>query len=329
MDRRKMLAGVAAIAVACGANGASTVALAQDSFPTRPVTMIVPFPAGGATDIMGRFVADRLGRELGQSFVVDNRAGANGAIGSELVAKASPDGYTLLVVTAGTHAINKSLYRSLPYDPVRDFTHVGTIASAPNVVVVYPGVPVKSITELIDYARKNPGALSFGSAGSGSTLHLSGELFKTMAGVDMVHVPYKGGSAAIADLLSGRIQLMFDSISPALPNIQAGKVRALGVTGAKRSPILPDVPTVAEAGLPGYVATAWFGVVGPANMPPAVTQKLNDALNRILSTDEARQQLAKLGGEPFIGTPDAFRAHVNSEVAKWAKVVEASGARAD
>lgn len=328
MNRRTSLARILLFALASCSAGVGP-ALAQDNFPARPVTMIVPFPAGGATDIMGRFVADRLGRELGQSFVIDNRAGANGAIGSELVAKAVPDGYTLLVVTAGTHAINKSLYRTLPYDPVRDFTHVGTIASAPNVVVVYPGVPAKTIPELIDYARKNPGALSFGSAGSGSTLHLSGELFKTMAGIDMVHVPYKGGSAAIADLLSGRIQLMFDSISPALPNIQAGRVRALAVTGAKRSPILPDVPTVAEAGLPGYVATAWFGVVGPANMPPVVTEKLNAALNRILSTDEARQQLTKLGGEPFIGTPEAFRVHVNAEVAKWAKVVEASGARAD
>jgi tripartite-type tricarboxylate transporter receptor subunit TctC len=300
-----------------------------DSYPSKPVKMIVPFAAGGATDIIGRFVADRLSRELGQPFVVDNRAGANGAIGAEAVARSPADGYTLLVVTAGTHAINKSLYKSLSYDPVKDFTHVALVANAPNAVVVHPSVPAKNIRELIDYAKKNPGKLYFGSAGSGSTLHLAGELFNTMAGVQMVHVPYKGGSAAIIDLLGGRIQLMFDSISPALPNIQAGRTRVLAVTGAKRTAILPDVPTVAEAGLPGYVATAWFGIVAPANLPAEVTKKLNAAINRIISTEEARQQLTKLGGEPFVASPEEFRAHVQSEVAKWAKVVEASGAQAD
>jgi tripartite-type tricarboxylate transporter receptor subunit TctC len=300
-----------------------------DSYPSKPVKMIVPFAAGGATDIIGRFVADRLSRELGQPFVVDNRAGANGAIGAEAVARSPADGYTLLVVTAGTHAINKSLYKSLSYDPVKDFTHVALVANAPNAVVVHPSVPAKNIRELIDYAKKNPGKLYFGSAGSGSTLHLAGELFNTMAGVQMVHVPYKGGSAAIIDLLGGRIQLMFDSISPALPNIQAGRTRVLAVTGAKRTAILPDVPTVAEAGLPGDSATAWFGIVAPANLPAEVTKKLNAAINRIISTEEARQQLTKLGGEPFVASPEEFRAHVQSEVAKWAKVVEASGAQAD
>jgi tripartite-type tricarboxylate transporter receptor subunit TctC len=314
--------------IAIAATAAASLAWA-DAYPSKPVKVIVPFAAGGATDIIGRFVADRLGRELGQTFVVDNRAGANGAIGAEAVARSPADGYSLLVVTAGTHAINKSLYKSLPYDPVKDFTHVALVANAPNAVVVHPSVPAKTIPELIAYAKQNPGKLYFGSAGSGSTLHLSGELFNTMAGVELVHVPYKGGSAAIVDLLGGRIQMMFDSISPALPNIQAGRTRVLAVTGSKRTSILPDVPTVAEAGLPGYVATAWFGIVGPANMPPDVTKKLNAAINKIIATDEARAQLTKLGGEPFIASPEEFRAHVQTEVAKWAKVVEASGAKAD
>jgi tripartite-type tricarboxylate transporter receptor subunit TctC len=314
--------------LALAAAAAAPVAWA-DTYPSRPVRVIVPFAAGGATDIIGRFVADRLTREYGQTFVVDNRAGANGAIGAEAVARSPADGYSLLVVTAGTHAINKSLYKSLPYDPVKDFTHVALLANAPNAVVVHPSLPVKNIPELIAYAKQNPGKLYFGSAGSGSTLHLAGELFKTQAGVDMVHVPYKGGSAAIIDLLGGRIQLMFDSISPALPNIQAGRTRVLAVTGDKRTPSLPGVPTVSEAGLPGYVATAWFGIVGPANMPPEITKSLNASINKILATEDARQQLNQLGAEAFIATPEFFRTHVQSEVAKWAKVVEASGAKAD
>jgi tripartite-type tricarboxylate transporter receptor subunit TctC len=300
-----------------------------DAYPSKQVRIVVPFAAGGATDIIGRFVADRLSREWSQGVIVENRAGANGAIGAEAVAKSPADGYTLLTVTAGTHAINKSLYRSLPYDPVRDFTHVALVASAPNVVVVHPGVPAKNIPELIDYMKKNPGKVNYGSAGSGSTLHLAGEMFKTMAGVDIVHVPYKGGSAATVDLLGGRLQLMFDSISPAVPNIQAGKIRALAVTGDKRTSILPDLPTVAESGVPGYSATAWFGIVGPANMPAEVTRKLNAAINRILTSEEGREQMRKLGAEAVVATPEAFRSHVEAEVAKWAKVVEASGAKAD
>ena len=321
--RRFALASLSAVFLA------ALVHLPAAAYPTKPVRIVVPFAAGGATDIIGRFMADRLGRELNQSFVVENRAGANGAIGAESVARSPADGYTLLVVTAGTHAINKSLYRSLPYDPVKDFTHVAMVATAPNVVVVNPSVPANNIQELIAFMKKSPGSVSYGSAGSGSTLHLSGELFKTMTGVDIVHVPYKGGSAATIDLLGGRIQLMFDSIAPAIPNIQAGKIRALAVTGAKRSPMLPDVPTVAEAGVAGYAATAWFGLVGPAGMPPEVTKKLNDAVNRILATDDAREALRKHGAEPFAGTPEDFTRHVTTEVAKWAKVVEASGARAD
>lgn len=301
-------------------------AVAQ-AWPTKPIKVIVPFAAGGATDTIGRFMAERLSKEVGQAVVVENRAGANGAIGAEFVARADPDGYTLLAVTAGTHAINKSLYKNLPYDPVKDFTHVGFFGTSPNVVVVNPQLPATNIRELIDYAKKNPGKISFGSAGSGSTLHLAGELFKSLAGIDIVHVPYKGGSAAQVDLLAGNIQLMFDSLSTAIPHVRAGKVRALAVTGDQRSRALPELPTVAEAGLAGYVATAWFGFVGPAGMPRDVTRKLNDAINRILRTEDARKQFATFGADPVPKTPEEFRAHVEAETAKWAKVVEASGAK--
>lgn len=298
-------------------------------YPTRMIRIIVPFAAGGATDVIARFMADRMSRELGQPVIVENRAGANGSIGSELVAKAEPDGYTLLAVTAGTHAINKSLYKNLPYDPVTDFTLFGFLGTSPNVIIINRDLPVRSVQELIDYAKKHPGKLFFGSAGSGSTLHLAGELFKSMAGIDIVHVPYKGGSAAQIDLLGGSIQLMFDSLSTAIPHIKSGKVIALAVTGETRIDVLPDLPTVSEAGLPGYVATAWFGLVGPAKMPADITRRLNETINKILQTEDARKQFAIFGANPSPQTPEQFKQHVIAEVNKWAKVVEESGAQAN
>jgi tripartite-type tricarboxylate transporter receptor subunit TctC len=307
----------------------ASAALAQSPAPERPVRLVVPFAAGGATDILARLVAERLSRTQGQPVVVENRAGANGAIGSEQVAKAPPDGLTLLAVTAGTHAINRSLYRNLPYDPVRDFTPVAMLGSAANVLVVHPSVPAQSVPELVTHLRRNPGKLHFGSAGSGSTLHLSGEMFKAMAGVQMVHIPYKGGGPAQADLLGGHIHMMFDSISAALPHIQSGRVRALAVTGAERSHALPALPTIAEAGVPGYAATAWFGIVGPAGLPAAVTERLNQAINAILAEPDTRAQLTKLGAEPKPMSPAQFGAFVRAEVDKWAKVVEAAGVKAD
>jgi len=302
---------------------------AADPYPSKPIKMIVAFNAGGATDIIARIVSQKLSEGLGQSVVVDNRPGATGIVGTEMVAKSAPDGYTLLMVTAGTHAINASLFKNLPYDPVKDFVHINFTATAPNVLIVNNSVPANSVKDLIKLAKEKPGQLTFGSAGSGSTLHLSGELFKSMAGVDITHVPYKGGAPAMTDMLGERLTMMFDSISQAVPHIKAGKVRALAVTSAKRSESLPNVPTIAEAGVPGYESTAWFGVVAAASTPKEIVTKLNIEINKALADPEVKEKLLALGTEPVGGTPEQFTAHVTAEVVKWAKVVEASGAKAD
>jgi tripartite-type tricarboxylate transporter receptor subunit TctC len=300
-----------------------------DPYPSKPIKMIVAFNAGGATDIIARIVSQKLSESLGQTVIVDNRPGATGIVGTEMVAKSAPDGYTLLMVTAGTHAINASLFKNLPYDPVKDFVHINFTATAPNVLIVNNSVPANSVKDLIKLAKEKPGQLTFGSAGSGSTLHLSGELFKSMAGVDITHVPYKGGAPAMTDMLGERLTMMFDSISQAVPHIKAGKVRALAVTSAKRSQSLPDVPTIAEAGVPGYESTAWFGVVAAASTPKEIVTKLNTEINKALADPEVKEKLLALGTEPVGGTPEQFTAHVTAEVAKWAKVVEASGAKVD
>jgi tripartite-type tricarboxylate transporter receptor subunit TctC len=302
---------------------------AADPYPSKPIKMIVAFNAGGATDIIARIVSQKLSESLGQSVLVDNRPGATGIVGTEMVAKSAPDGYTLLMVTAGTHAINASLFKKLPYDPVKDFVHINLTATAPNILIVNNSVPAKSVKELITLAKEKPGQLTFGSAGSGSTLHLSGELFKSMAGVNITHVPYKGGAPAMTDLLGERLTMMFDSISQAVPHIKAGKVRALAVTSAKRSQALPDIPTIAEAGVPGYESIAWFGVVAAANTPKEIVARLNAEINKALADTEVKKKLFELGTEPVGETPERFTAHVKSEVAKWAKVVEASGAKVD
>ena len=308
--------------------GASAVH-AADAYPSKPIKMIVAFNAGGATDIIARIVSQKLSDSLGQSVVVDNRPGATGIVGTEMVAKSPPDGYTMLMVTAGTHAINASLFKNLPYDPVKDFVHINWTAVAPNVLIVNNSVPATNVQELIRLAKEKPGQLTFGSAGSGSTLHLSGEEFKYMAGINITHVPYKGGAPAMTDLLGGRLTMMFDSISQAVPHIKAGKVRALGVTSAKRVPALPDVPTIAEAGVAGYNSNAWFGVVAAANTPKDIVAKLNAEINKALTDPEVKEKLISLGTEPVGGTPDQFTAHVKAEVVKWAKIVEVSGAKVD
>lgn len=295
-------------------------AIAQD-YPSRSIKMIVPFPAGGATDIVSRVIAQQLGSELGQSVIVDNRAGAAGVIGSEAGARAAPDGYTLLLTTSSTHSIGPLLNNKIPYSPTKDFTPIIYLAESPQVVVVPLSSPIKSIPELIAYAKANPGKLNFGSAGTGGIPHLSAERFQAMTGIRMTHVPYKGTALAMPDLMAGRLDVMFDSISTALPHIRDGKVRALAVTTPGRSTVAPDLPPLSEF-VPGYESLTWFGVFGPAGLPQPIVEKLNHALNLALKNPEVLQQLAKLGFDPGGGTPQDFRAKMAKESQAWKKVID-------
>ncbi|HEX3632478.1 MAG TPA: tripartite tricarboxylate transporter substrate binding protein [Casimicrobiaceae bacterium] len=299
------------------------------AYPTRPIRLVVPFPPAGTTDILARAVAQRLSVSLGQSVIIDNRPGAAGNIGSDLVAKSAPDGYTLLMGTVGTHAINPSLYGKMPYDHVKDFVPIVLVAGVPNVLEVTPSLPVNSVAELIKLAKEKPGQLNFASSGSGTSIHLSGELFKTMAGVDMMHVPYKGSAPALTDLMGGQVQLMFDNLPSSLAQIKAGKLRAIAVTSAQRAPALPNVPTIAESGLPGFEASSWFGLLAPAGTPAAVVARINADVNQWLQTAEAKESLLAQGAIPAGGTPEQFAAHIRAETEKWAKVVKVSGAKVD
>lgn len=320
----------AAVLVALGAMLVAnpTTARAQ-AYPSKTVRFIVPFAAGSTTDILARMVAQKLTEAWGQQILVDNRPGHGGNIGSDVVAKAAPDGYTILVSAASTLAINASLYRNMPYDTATAFAPITLIAKVTNVLVVHPSLPVKSVKDLIALAKSRPGQLNFASGGSGGTQHLSGELFKTMARIDMVHIPYKGSSAAMPDVLGGQVPVIFDGVPQSLPYIKAGRLRPLGVTTAKRSPALPDVPTIAEAGLPGYEATAWFGIVAPAGTPKEIIGKLNTQIVGILSAPEMRARLTAQGADAAGNTPEEFAAFIKSEMVKWAKVIQATGARAD
>jgi tripartite-type tricarboxylate transporter receptor subunit TctC len=306
----------------------AAVASAQ-SYPNRAIRLVVPFPAAGTTDILARAAAQKLTEAFGQSVVVDNRPGAAGNIGSDLVAKSAPDGYTLLMGTVGTHAINPSLYSKMPYDHVKDFVPVVLVAGVPNVLVVNPALPVNSVADLIKLAKDKPGQINFASSGSGTSIHLSGELFKTMAGVDITHVPYKGSSPALIDLIGGQVQIMFDNLPSALPQIKAGKLRAIAVTSLKRAPVLPDVPTISESGLPGFEASSWFGVLAPAGTPAPIVARINAEVNKWLQSAEAREKLLSQGAEAAGGSPEQFANHIRAESEKWAKVVKASGAKVD
>jgi len=321
-SRRGLLAAAAACALW------PALAAAQ-AFPTKPITIIVPFAAGGTTDILARIIAQGLTAELGQSVVVDNRAGAGGNIGGQAAARSAADGYTLFMGTVGTHAINAALYKKMPFDPVKDFAPLTRVANVPNLLVANPAQPFKTVQELIAYAKANPGKINFGSSGSGSSIHLSGELFKSMAKVDMQHVPYKGSAPAVTDLLGNQIAIMFDNMPSAIQHVRSGKLRAIAVTTAQRSPELPDVPTIAEAGVPGYEATSWFGMFAPAATPAPVVGQLNKALVKVLAQPDVKKKINEQGAETAGETPEQFAAFIQQESVKWGKVVRESGASVD
>ena len=304
-------------------------AVAQANYPAKAIRYVVPFPAGGPLDIVARAIGQELTKSWGQPVIVDNRPGAGGNIGADLVAKAPPDGYTILMGAVSTHAINVTLYSKLPYDPIRDFAPVTLITSVPNVLVVHPSLPVRTVKDLIALAKSRPGQLNFASGSTGSAGHLAGELFDSMAGVQMTHIPYKGAAPAVIDLIAGHVSLMFDNLASALPNIKAARVRAIAVTTLKRSPLLPDVPTISESGLRGFDVSTWFGIFAPAGTPPDVVAKLNGEIVRVLRTNDMRERLALLGAEPIGNKPDEFAAFIKTEIPKYAKVVKASGAKAD
>ena len=305
---------------------APLAAQAQAAYPTKPITIIVPFSAGGTTDILARILGQFMSKDLGQPVVVDNRAGAGGNIGAQAVARAAPDGYTLLMGTVGTHAINQSLYKKLAFDPIKDFAPLSRVALVPNLLVANPSQPFKTVKEMIDYAKANPGKITFGSSGNGSSIHLSGELFKHMAGVEMQHVPYRGSAPAVTDLLGGQIAVMFDNMPSAIGYVKSGKLRPLAVTTPKRSPALPDVPTIAEAGVPGYEATSWFGLLAPAKTPAPVVAKLNASILKALADPEVKAKMAEQGAEPYGEKPEQFAQFIQSETEKWGKIVKQSGA---
>ncbi len=307
----------------------SAATLAHAAFPDKPIRLIVPFPAGGAADVMARSMAERMGQALNQQIVIDNRGGAGGQTAAEAVAKSPPDGYTLFFGTMGTHAINPALYPKLRYDPLKDFTPISLTHITPRVLVVGAAVPAKSVAELITLAKAKPEALSYGSAGNGSSSHLSGALFELIAGVKMLHVPYKGSSPLLVDVLSGRIDMTFDSYTVYEEHIKAGKVRVLGVTSKQRMGTLPEVPTLAESGLKGYDVSNWLGVFAPAGASKEVVETLHAAIGKAMATPALRTQLAGLGIEPAFNTPDEFTALIKAELPKWAEIVKKSGATAD
>jgi tripartite-type tricarboxylate transporter receptor subunit TctC len=304
-------------------------AQAQSDYPARPVRWIVPFAPSGPTDLMSRAVAEKLSQRFGQQFVVDNRPGAGGNIGAEVVSKAAPDGYTLMIGHVGTHAINATLYPKIAFDPVRDFTPITLIATLPLALVVHPSVPAKDVKELIAYAKAKPGQLNFASAGNGGPTHLTGELLKTSAGIDIVHVPYKGNAAALTDLIAGRVQMMFSNMLTSMPHVRAGKLRAIGISSAKRTPQAPELPTVAESGLPGFAAVPWYGVLGPAGLPRPMITRLNSEIARAIALPDMQERFVLQGIDLQSSTPEQFSALIKSEIVKWRKVVREAGAKVD
>ena len=311
-----------ALAAACAL---AATAMAADVYPSKPVRIVVPFPPGGPADVLARTVGDRMQAALGQPVVVDNRPGAGGNIGMELVAKSPPDGHTLALAPAGNLTVNPSLYRNVPYDVGRDFAPVTVIAAVPNVLVVNAQVPAKDLGELIAYARANPGKLNFASPGPGSGAHLAGELLKSSAGIEMVHVPFNGIAPAVTAVVAGDVQVMFAGTSSAMPQVSGGKLRALGVASPKRIAALPALPTLDESGLPGFDVTSWYGIVAPAGTPPAVVERLQKEIAKALDAPDVKTKLAGLGAEPVANTPSEFAVMIKVESAKWGKIVKEAG----
>jgi tripartite-type tricarboxylate transporter receptor subunit TctC len=307
----------------------ATSAAAQD-YPTRPVTLVVPYAAGGGNDLVARVVAERMSRTLGQQIVIENRGGAGGSIATRQVARtAAPDGYTLLIGGTGTLAVDPTLYANVGYDPRRDFAPVGLIATSPLVLVVHPSVPAASVQELIALAKKEPGRVNYASAGAGSGIHLAAELFAAMTGIKLTHIPYKGSAPALNDLIGGHVAMYFSSLPPAVALVRDGKVRALAVTGPTRSSIFPELPTVAESGVPGYEAVLHYGIVAPAGTPRAIVERLNRELRLALASDDVRARLATAGAEPLASTPEEYAADIDREETKWSRIVKQAGVKAE
>jgi tripartite-type tricarboxylate transporter receptor subunit TctC len=319
---RGWLAGAALAAAACAAQA--------QSWPAKPVRLVVPYPPGGPVDVSARLLATPLQAALGQPVLVENKPGAGGNIGADFAAKSAPDGYTLVMGAIATHAINPSLYPSIPYDPLKDFRHVALVVQVPNVLIVNTGLPAKSVKELVALAKERPGRLDFASGSTGSTGHLAGELFKQMTGTYMVHIPYKGAPPAVADLMAGRVHLMFDNLASALPNVKAGRVRGLAVTTMKRSSFLPELPTLDESGLKGFDMTTWWGVMAPGKTPQPVVDRLSAEILKAMDAPEVKDRLRAMGSEPpAVRTPEAFTAFVAAELKTYAALVKRSGAKVD
>lgn len=304
----------------------AATALAQN-YPSRPVTLVVPFPAGSTTDLVGRILADELGKSLGQNIVIDNRGGAGGGVGTEMVARSAPDGYTILMGTIGTHSINPAVYPKINYDPVADFTPIIQFGAAPNVLVVNPSLPVKSLKELAEYVRARPGQVNYASSGNGTSNHLSGAMFAARENLKATHVPYRGGAQAITDLLRGEVQFMFYHYLPLLPHIAEGKLRALAITSKDRIDALPDTPTMKQAGMDDFEVSAWFGVYAPAKLPADVQAKLHGAISKVINSPEVKKSLMAQGIDPINGTPQDLAAFNKAEIARWSKAVDAAGAK--
>ncbi len=314
----------AAMCAACVLAGVPAFA---QNYPVKPIRIIVPYTPAGTTDILARLIGQKMNENWGQPVIVDNRPGANGNIGTEIAARATPDGYTIIMGAAATHSINNTLYPKLNWDAVKDFAPISLVAIVPNILVVNNSLPVKNVKELVAYAKANPGKLNYGSPGTGSTAHLSMELFKSMTGVSLNHIPYKGSAGVLADVMAGQISLTMDNIPVYLPQVKAGKIRALGVSSGRRTPAAPEIPTVSEAGVPGLEAVTWFGLLAPANTPKAIVGKLSAETARILKLPDVNKRVSELGAEPVGGTPQEYAAFIRSEIIKWRKVIKDAGVK--